>query len=79
MENREGGVIVKVYIIFFFFVNGGIVQMSWGRGGGEDYPFQDTMGAAYHVPCPGTTKIPCADRKVGKGVLNSTQIGIPGF
>lgn len=29
MENREGGVIVKVYIIsFFFFVNGGIVQMS---------------------------------------------------
>lgn len=52
--------------------------MSWGREG-EDYPFQDTMGAAYHVPCPGTTRIPCADRKVGKGVLNSTQIGIPGF
>lgn len=78
MENREGGVIVKVYIIFFF--------CKWwncsdelGEGGGEDYPFQDTMGAAYHVPCPGTTKIPCADRKVGKGVLNSTQIGIPGF
>lgn len=37
------------------------------------------MGAAYRVPCPGTTKIPCADRKGGKEVLNSTQIGIPGF
>lgn len=40
MENREGGVIVKVYIIFFFFVNGGIVQMSWGRGGGKTTLFR---------------------------------------
>lgn len=50
-ENREGGAIVEVYISFIFFVNGESAQTSW-----KYYPFQDTTGAAYHVPHPGTTK-----------------------
>lgn len=53
MAKREGGAIVEVYIIiFFFFVNCGSAQTSWGKY----YPFQDIPGAAYHVPRPGTTK-----------------------
>lgn len=47
---------------------------------GKYYPFQDITGAAYHVPYPGTTKrLLEQEKKVGKGVLNSTQIGISGF
>lgn len=31
MGKREGGVIVEVYMsFFFFFLNGGSTQMSWG-------------------------------------------------
>lgn len=36
--------------------------MSWGAY----YPVQDTIGAAYPVPCPGTTKTPWAGKKRGQ-------------